>query len=60
MNRKRKMNDILNKKIKKMNAKKHHSNKPKYVSKADRAKAELVEQELADQASTTSESTNVD
>ena len=45
MNRKRKMNEILNKKIKKMNAKKHHSNKPKYISKAERAKLELAEQE---------------
>jgi len=38
MNRKKKMNTILNKKIKKSNAKLHTSNKPKYVSKADRAK----------------------
>jgi len=32
------MNSILKKKVKKMNAKLHTSNKPKYVSKADRAK----------------------
>ena len=32
------MNCILNKKIKKSNAKLHTSNKPKYVSKAERAK----------------------
>ncbi|GAW96330.1 MULTISPECIES: DUF2986 domain-containing protein [Colwellia] len=43
MNRKKKMNNILNKKIKKMNAKLHTPNKPKYVSKADRAK--LAEQD---------------
>lgn len=43
MNRKKKMNSILKKKVKKMNAKLHTSNKPKYVSKAERAK--LAEQE---------------
>jgi len=43
MNRKKKMNSILKKKVKKMNAKLHTSNKPKYVSKADRAK--LAEEE---------------
>ena len=32
------MNNILKKKVKKMNSKLHTSNKPKYVSKADRAK----------------------
>ncbi|NRA61635.1 MAG: DUF2986 domain-containing protein [Psychrobium sp.] len=45
MNRKRKMNEILNKKIKKMNAKKAHNNKPKYISKAVRAAMEIAEQE---------------
>lgn len=39
------MNCILNKKIKKANAKLHTSNKPKYVSKAERAK--LAEDENA-------------
>ncbi|PKI14722.1 DUF2986 domain-containing protein [Colwellia sp. 12G3] len=43
MNRKKKMNTILKKKVKKMNAKLHTDNKPKYVSKADRAK--LAEEE---------------
>ncbi len=38
MNRKKKMNNILKKKVKKMNSKLHTSNKPKYVSKAERAK----------------------
>ena len=38
MNRKKKMNDILKKKVKKANSKLHTSNKPKYVSKAERAK----------------------
>jgi len=43
MNRKKKMNNILKKKVKKANSKLHTSNKPKYVSKADRAK--LAEEE---------------
>lgn len=43
MNRKKKMNNILKKKIKKSNLKLHTSNKPKYVSKADRAKLEEEE-----------------
>ncbi len=37
MNRKKKLNDRLKKKVKKTNAKLRSSNKPKYVSKADRA-----------------------
>ncbi|CAM3037948.1 DUF2986 domain-containing protein [Vibrio rarus] len=39
MNRKKKINQILKKKIKKQNSKLHTSNKPKYISKADREKA---------------------
>lgn len=43
MNRKKKMNDALKKKLKKANAKLHTSNKPKYISKAEREKiAEAV------------------
>jgi len=38
MNRKKKMNDILKKKVKKANLKLQTSNKPKYVSKAERAR----------------------
>lgn len=55
MNRKKKINQILKKKQKKMNSKLHTSNKPKYISKADRAKMELeaestsVETEQTDQ-----------
>lgn len=45
MNRKKKINDILKKKQKKMNAKLHTSNKPRYISKAEREKMALVEQE---------------
>ena len=45
MNRKKKLNKILNSRIKKMNAKKAPSNKSKYVSKAERAKLEALENE---------------
>ncbi|CAM4137819.1 DUF2986 domain-containing protein [Vibrio neonatus] len=44
MNRKKKINQILKKKIKKQNSKLHTSNKPKYISKSERAK---MEQEAA-------------
>lgn len=44
MNRKKKINDTLKKKLKKANAKLHTSNKPRYISKAERAK--LEEQEV--------------
>jgi hypothetical protein len=40
MNRKKKINDTLNKKLKKANAKLHTSNKARYISKAERAKLE--------------------
>lgn len=43
MNRKKKMNQALNSKLKKANAKLHTSNKPKYISKAERAKLEIEE-----------------
>jgi hypothetical protein len=43
MNRKKKINSILKKKVKNMNSKLHTSNKPKYVSKAERAKLEQEE-----------------
>jgi len=45
MNRKKKLNKILNSRIKKMNAKKSPSSKAKYVSKAERAKLEALENE---------------
>jgi len=44
MNRKKKINQTLKKKLKKMNAKLHKSNKPRYISKAERAAAESAEQ----------------
>ncbi|MDP7593900.1 MAG: DUF2986 domain-containing protein [Litorilituus sp.] len=37
MNRKKKINETLKKKQKKANAKLHKSNKPRYISKAERA-----------------------
>ncbi|MBA6390683.1 DUF2986 domain-containing protein [Colwellia sp. BRX10-3] len=37
MNRKKKINQTLKSKLKKMNAKLQNSSKPKYVSKAERA-----------------------
>ncbi len=37
MNRKKKINQTLKAKVKKMNAKRQKSNKPKYISKAERA-----------------------
>lgn len=40
MNRKKKINSILKAKLKKKNAKLHKSNKPRYISKAERAKLE--------------------
>ena len=49
MNRRKKINDTLKAKAKKKNAKLHKSNKPKYISKAERAK---LEQE-AEQVTTT-------
>jgi hypothetical protein len=43
MNRKKKINSILKAKMKKKNAKLHTSNKPRYISKAERAKMEAEE-----------------
>ncbi|MEL4431969.1 DUF2986 domain-containing protein [Shewanella mangrovisoli] len=42
MNRKKKINQTLKQKAKKANAKLHSSNKPKYVSKAERATQAIV------------------
>lgn len=44
MNRKKKINDTLKKKQKKANAKLQKSNKPRYVSKAEREKLALTAQ----------------
>ncbi|ELX8650353.1 DUF2986 domain-containing protein [Vibrio vulnificus] len=43
MNRKKKINQILKSKQKKQNAKLHKSNKPRYISKAERAKLDAME-----------------
>ncbi|EPI2804064.1 DUF2986 domain-containing protein [Vibrio vulnificus] len=43
MNRKKKINQILKSKQKKQNAKLHKSNKPRYISKAERAKLDVME-----------------
>lgn len=40
MNRKKKINQTLQKHLKKKNAKLHGTNKPRYISKAERAKLE--------------------
>ena len=48
MNRRKKINDTLKAKAKKRNAKLHKSAKPKYISKAERAKLELEQQNLDD------------
>lgn len=44
MNRKKKLNSILDKRIKRMNAKKNPALKSKYISKAERARIETLEQ----------------
>ncbi|MDP2572388.1 DUF2986 domain-containing protein [Vibrio penaeicida] len=55
MNRKKKINQILKSKQKKKNSKLHKSNKPKYVSKAERAKLEAEEQVQTDLATVAEE-----
>lgn len=47
MNRKKKMNETLKKRVKKTNAKLQTSNKPKYISKAERAR--LIEQKIVEE-----------
>ena len=53
MNRKKKINEALKKKQKKANAKLHRSNKPRYISKAERAKMEAEAQQAAEQVQET-------
>ena len=43
MNRQKKINGTLNKKMKQHNAKSHINNKPKYISKSEREKIALAE-----------------
>ncbi|MDA0129058.1 DUF2986 domain-containing protein [Vibrio sp. MarTm2] len=62
MNRKKKINSILKAKLKKKNAKLHKSNKPRYISKAERAKLESEDNteqtstELSEHESTSTDS----
>ncbi|MCW8327737.1 DUF2986 domain-containing protein [Photobacterium sp. SDRW27] len=55
MNRKKKINEALKKRKKRTNAKLHRSNKPRYISKAERAKME-AEAEQNQQATAQEES----
>ncbi|MBE0364235.1 hypothetical protein PULV_a1832 [Pseudoalteromonas ulvae UL12] len=48
MNRKKKINDILKKKLKKAKSKLHTSNKPAYVSKAERERLAQSSEQLDD------------
>lgn len=50
MNRKKKVIQILKAKAKKGNAKKQNSNKPRYISKAERAKMEAEQAANPEQA----------
>tara|TARA_R110000744_G_scaffold283300_1_gene394838 strand:+ start:202 stop:423 length:222 start_codon:yes stop_codon:yes gene_type:complete len=60
MNRKKKINQTLKSKLKKMNAKLQNSSKPKYVSKAERAAiaAKEAEANLADGSADSFEGTD--
>ncbi len=49
MNRKKKINTILKQRAKKANAKLHSSNKPRYISKAERAAQEAQSTEVIDE-----------
>lgn len=58
MNRKKRINQILKAKQKKINSKLHKSNKPRYISKAERAKMDAEEQnQAADNSDTSLEQT---
>jgi len=58
MNRKKKINQALKNRVKKSNAKLQTSNKPKYISKAERAR--LAEQETVEQKAVKVESVEQD
>ena len=60
MNRKKKVNEILKKRLKKSNAKLHSSNKPRYISKAERAKMELEAAQQAQGVAATEEQATAD
>ncbi len=48
MNRKKKINQTLKNKAKKANAKLHGSNKPKYISKAEREQLAQAEEQVTE------------
>ncbi|QOL27226.1 DUF2986 domain-containing protein [Thalassotalea sp. LPB0316] len=52
MNRKKKVKQTLKAKMKKANAKLHKSNKPKYISKAERAKMALASEQVVNEDQT--------
>lgn len=56
MNRKKKINSIYKKRLKKINAKKNPSSKPQYISKALRAKSEAQDCEQTVKTETTEQS----
>ena len=56
MNRKKKIKETLLKKAKKANAKQRNTNKPRYISKAERAK---LDAEAADQSPASTEGGHV-
>ena len=62
MNRKKRINQILKSKQKKQNAKLHSSNKPRYISKAEREKMALEEaqKQASEDTSETSPNSNVE
>ncbi|MDI3325567.1 DUF2986 domain-containing protein [Pontibacterium granulatum] len=55
MNRRKKIKQILTKKAKKANAKNQHSNKPRYISRAEREKMALAAESADVEAVTESE-----
>ncbi len=55
MNRRKRIKTILTKKAKKANAKLQHSNKPRYISKAEREKLAQEEAANAQNADSTAE-----
>ncbi|MEC6815141.1 DUF2986 domain-containing protein [Photobacterium toruni] len=55
MNRKKKINETLKKRMKKANAKLNKSTKPRYISKAERAKLDDEAALIAETADVTSE-----
>ena len=59
MNRKKKINQTLKAKVKKMNAKQQKSNKPKYISKAERAAIAAKEAEATVEGGSSENTTEV-